>query len=292
MLKLVLPKGSLEEQTLLLLQEADLSADRGGDREYAIEMEDPRISQIKMLRPQEIPIYVERGLFDLGITGLDWVREMECDVVQVLDLGYNKQGIGRPVRIVLAVDQDSPVTDGREIQPGSRISTEYPNLTRAYFQGLGIPVDILLSYGATEAKVPEIADAIVDLAETGTTLRSQGLKIVDVLLESSAKLIANRDSFADRAKGEAIGEVATLLEGVLEARRKVLIKLNVHEKHLDGVIGILPAMKAPTISRLFGSDFYAVETVVTHSEVNMLIPRLKEEGAEDILEIPILKIIK
>lgn len=292
MLKFVLPKGSLEEQTLMLLQEADLPVEPGGSREYTLKLEDPRIASVKILRPQEIPLYVERGLFDLGITGLDWVREMGCDVVQVLDLGYNKQGIGQPVRLVLAVDQDSPVTDGREIRPGSRISTEYPNLTRAYFQKLGIPVDILLSYGATEAKVPEIADAIVDLAETGATLRSQGLKVIDVLLESSAKLIANREAVADKVKGKLIGEVATLLEGVLEARQKVLIKLNVHKEHLDDVVGIMPAMKAPTISQLFGSDYYAVETVATRSEVNMLISLLKEKGAEDILELPILKIIK
>lgn len=292
MLKLVLPKGSLEEQTLRLFQDADLPIGRGGTREYSVRVEDPRIVQVKILRPQEIPVYVERGLFDLGITGLDWVLEMNSQVEEVLDLGYNKRGIGRPVRIVLAVAQESPVEAGRDIKPESRISTEYPNLTRAYFARLGIPVETLLSYGATEAKVPEIADAIVDLAETGTTLRSQGLRIVDVLLESSAKLIANREALADAVKGGYIREIATLLAGVLEARGKVLIKLNVHEERLQEVMEILPAMKAPTISRLFGSGYYAVETVATRAEVNLLIPRLKAKGAEDILELPILKIIK
>ncbi len=292
MLRLVLPKGSLEEETLRLLEEADLTVRRASGRDYDAWIDDARIGQVKILRPQEIPVYVERELFDLGITGLDWVRENASDVVEILDLGYNKGGIGRPVRLALAVAEDSPITEGQQIRPGSRISTEYPRLTREYFERLGISVEIMLSYGATEAKVPEIADAIVDLTETGSTLRRHGMKIVDVLLESTAKLIANREAYANAVKRREIEEISTLLEGVLAARQNVLLKLNVHQDHLEDVMSILPAMKAPTVAELFTPGYYAVETVVVRAEVNTLIPELKRRGAEDILELPILKIVK
>lgn len=292
MLRLVLPKGSLEEQTLGLLEEADLTVKRDGGRDYDAQIDDARIGQVKILRPQEIPVYVERGLFDLGITGLDWVRENGSDVVEILDLGYNKQGLGRPVKLVLAVAEESAIAEGRQIRPGSRISTEYPQLTREYFERLGIPVEIMLSYGATEAKVPEIADAIVDLTESGFTLRRHGMKIVDVLLESTAKLIANKGAYADPVKRREMEEISTLLEGVLAARQNVLLKLNVHQDHLEDVIAMLPAMKAPTVAELFTPGYYAVETVVVRAEVNRLIPELKRRGAEDILELPILKIVK
>ncbi|MBI4321976.1 MAG: ATP phosphoribosyltransferase [Chloroflexi bacterium] len=292
MLNLVLPKGSLEQQTLRLFEEADLGIKRLGDREYNATISDPRIGQVKILRPQEISKYVEQGYFDLGITGLDWIIENDSQVVDIMDLAYSKQGIGGNVKIVLAVTQESGITVPSDIKPGSRVSTEYPVLTRCYFDKLGIPVGIHLSYGATEAKVPEIADAIVDVTETGATLLKHGMRIIGVVLESTTRLIANVDSYDDPAKRAEIDEITTLLGGVLAARGKVLIKLNVSEENLEGVVSILPAMKAPTVSRLFNTDYYAVETVVVKSEINLLIPELKKKGAEDILEIPMLKIVK
>lgn len=292
MLDLVLPKGSLEQQTLLLFEQANLPARRGSDREYNAAINDPRIGRVKILRPQEIGTYVEKGYFDLGVTGLDWVVETGSDVVRVMDMAYNKLGIGAPVKLVLAVAGDSGVERPEEMRPGSRISTEYPNITRRFFEKLGLPVEVHLSYGATEAKVPEIADGVVEVTETGSTLRKNGMRIIAVLLESTTQLIANQRSYEDPIKRQEIEEIKTLLAGVLAARGKVLIKLNVGEANLQTVVALLPAMKAPTVSRLYGTDFYAVETVAVKSEVNLLIPRLKCAGAEDILEIPISKIVQ
>lgn len=291
MISLVLPKGSLEGQTLKLLEEADLPVQRGGDHEYNATIADPRIGRVKILRPQEIPRYVEEGYFDLGIAGLDWIRETGSDVVEVMVLGGSGRETGTTVKVVLAVPQDRPISSARQLPAGTRISTEYPELTRRYFEQLGVPVRIYLSYGATEAKVPEIADAIVELTETGSSLRRHGMKIVDVLLESTLKLIANKASWNDPTKRQAIEEIATLLGGVLAARGKVLIKMNVPEAQLQAVVDVLPAMKTPTISRLFGSDYYAVETVAVKANINLLIPELKKRGAEDILELPITKIV-
>ncbi len=291
MLSWVLPKGSLEEGTMRLLEEANLVPRRDDDRDYRITIDDPRVGEVRLLRPQEIPVYVQKGYFDLGITGWDWVRETQSDVVDIMDLSYNKTSIGQPVKIVLAVAGDSPLEKGSDIPPGSRISTEYPHLTQEYFDKLGIPVEIYRSYGATEAKVPDIADAVVDVIETGATFRRLGMKIVDVLLESTTKLIANKDSYADPRKRADIEDIKTLLKGVIAARGKVLIKMNVHEDDMERVIEILPAAKAPTIAQLFGTNYYAVESVVPSADINLLIPRLKQRGAEDILELPILKIV-
>ena len=291
MLSLALPKGSLEEQTIQLFTEADLTPHRSNDRDYRLTIDDARIGQVRLLRPQEIPIYVEKGYFDLGISGWDWVQETGSDVVSVMDLSYNRYTVGRPVKVVLAVADDSPIQRGQDISPGSRISTEYPNLTRQYFERLGIPVEIYRSYGATEAKVPDIADALVDVTETGNTLRRMGIRIVEVLLESTTRLIANRETYADSQKRAEIEDITILLGGALAARGKVLLKLNVHKDALDQVIDILPAMKSPTVSQLFLCDYCAVETVVAKTDINRLIPELKARGAEDILELPISKIV-
>jgi ATP phosphoribosyltransferase len=291
MLNLVLPKGSLEEQTLRLFEQADLPVHRGSDREYNVTITDPRIARVKVLRPQEIGGYVQKGYFDLGITGLDWIVETGADIHRIMDMAYNKQGVGAPVKIVLAVSKESGIDRPEQMPAGSRISTEYPNITRRFFEKMGIPVDVHLSYGATEAKVPEIADAVVEVTETGSTLRKNGMQIISVLLESSTQLIANHQSYADPAKRQGIEEIQTLLTGVLTARGKVLIKLNVSEENLQAVVNVLPGMKSPTVSRLFGSGYYAVEAVAVKSEVNLLIPRLKSAGAEDILELPISKIV-
>jgi len=290
MLDIVIPKGSLEEQTLLLFKQADLPIKKT-DREYNPQINDPRIKRVKILRPQEIPTYVDQGYFDLGITGLDWIKESGSDVVEVADLPYSKQGAGN-VKIVIAVPQDDmTIKTAADIKPNSRVSTEYPNLTKSYFEKLGIPIEIFFSYGATEAKVPELVDVVVDLTETGSTLRKNGLKIVDVIAESSTKLIANKKSWADPKKRQSIEEIRTLLLAVIEARGKVLIDMNVHKDKLDALVKALPAMKKPTVNQLYKSDYYAVETVVNKNEINILIPKLKSLGAEDILELNISKIV-
>jgi ATP phosphoribosyltransferase len=290
MLKLVIPKGSLEPATLELFEAADLRVRRASEREYRGNVDDPRIESVAILRPQEIPIYVEDGFFDVGVTGEDWIAESGANVVKVSPLDYSKQ-TDLPVRVVLAVPRDAGITSPEQIKPDSRISTEFPNLTKAYFDKLGIPVRIFLSYGATEAKVPEIVDAIVDLTETGSTLRSHGMEIVDVLLESKTHLIANPKAYDVPEKRAAIDELVILLRGAVDARGRVLVKLNVQERHLSAVVDLLPAMRAPTISELTEKGFFAVEAVVPKSMINTLIPRLKAEGAEDIVELPITKII-
>ena len=284
MLSIVLPKGSLEQTIMTLFQDADLTVRRDSDREYRAAIDDPRIGEVRILRPQEIPMYVAKGFFDLGVTGLDWILETDSDVVELLDMS-------RPVRLVLAAAATCPAKTGSELKPGSRISTEYPNITRRYFEKLGLPVEIFLSYGATEAKVPDIADAVVELTETGSTLRQNGMKIIDTVLTSSTRLIINRDAYADSKKRAEAEDIRTLLAGTLAARGRVLVKLNVAENDLEPVIAVLPAMKAPTVSKLFGTGYYAVETVVEKSSINRLIPQLKRLGAEDILELPITKIV-
>ncbi len=291
MLKLVIPKGSLEGTTLDILADADLNVRRSGDREYHARIDDPRIEQVRILRPQEIPKYVEDGFFDLGITGHDWVRESGADVVEIADLPYTKTDVGTIVRIVLAVAGESPYHQPQDLPEGLRVSTEYPNLVEEYFKALGKKAVVYLSYGATEAKVPEMADAVVELTETGGTLRKHGLRIIDTVLESTTRLIANRESHDDAGKRQHMEEIKLLILGAMNARGKVLIKFNVAEADLDAVVGVLPSMKAPTLSRLLAGDFFAVESVVEKKGINLLIPELVKRGAEDIIEIPISKII-
>lgn len=290
MLKLVLPKGSLERATLDLFEDADLKLLRGSERDYRGAIADPRVSSVAILRPQEIPTYVAEGFFDIGVTGEDWIAETGADIVKVTPLEYSKQ-TDRPVKVVLAAPSDAQIRGPEDIKPGARISTELPNLTKAYFDRLGIPVRIFLSYGATEAKVPEIVDAIVDLTETGSTLRRNGMSIIDVLLESRTQLIASKRAWSDAPKRKAIEELTILLRGTIDARGRVMVKLNVGESELPRVIELLPAMRAPTVSELAEEGFFAVETVVQKEEINTLIPGLKALGAEDIVEMPIRKIV-
>jgi ATP phosphoribosyltransferase len=218
------------------------------------------------------------------------VREARADVVEAMDLGPGGRAGGAP-RIVLAVPADGPIKSPADLPDGVRVSTEFPNITADYFAARGVRAEISFSHGATEAKIPELADAIVDLTETGSSLRRAGFAILDELVECSLRLIVNRQTWANPTKHEAIQEIKTLLGGVLQARGKVLIKMNVPEERLQDVINILPAAKAPTVSRLFGTNYYAVESVVVKSEINLLIPGLKKRGAEDILEVPISKIV-
>lgn len=290
MLRLVIPKGSLEAQTLRLFEEADLRVRRGSDRDYHGTIEDDRIERVSLLRPQEIPTYVQDGLFDLGITGQDWIAETGADVEVLTTLSYAKSGTGHGTKIVLAVPGDHPANSAREMPAGSRISTEFEHLTRRYFEGLGIPVKVVWSFGATEAKVPEIVDAIVDITETGSTLRAHGMKIIETLMTSEPVLVANRESAADPEKRRAMDDVVTLLLGALRAEGRVLIKLNVSEADLASVLEVVPAMKSPTVSRLQEGG-YAIETVAEKRQVNTLIPLLKARGATDILELPISKIV-
>ncbi|HEX2259732.1 MAG TPA: ATP phosphoribosyltransferase [Actinomycetota bacterium] len=291
MLRLVIPKGSLENQTLALFESADIRLIRGSDRDYHGTVDDPRVDRFSLLRPQEIPRYVEEGFFDVGLTGLDWVEETGAKVEVVAELPYSKGYVGGKVKVVLAVSDHSQITSASEIEAGSRISTEYPNLTRRLFQELGIPVKIFMSYGATEAKVPEIVDAIVDVTETGSTLRRHRMRIIHVLLESPTLLIANPASYADPEKRQALEELKILLMGAIDARGKVLVKLNVHEEDREDVLSVIPSLKAPTVSKLAQEGFYAIESVVEKSVINTLIPTLKARGANDIIELPITKIV-
>lgn len=273
-----------------LFEAADLPVRRDSSVSYKATVDDPRIESVRILRPQEIPTYVADGLFDLGITGRDWVEETGSSVTSLGELRYSK-ATTNPITVVVAVPGDSGYRSVADLPSGVRVSTEYPELTRRFFADKGVDADIRLSYGATEAKVPDIVDCVVDITETGSALRAAGLRVIDVILVSYTELVANPDSYADPDKRHAMEQVLTLLSGVLEARGKVLVKLNVAADSLDGVIEVLPAMKTPTVNELYGSAGYAVETVVPKREINILIPALKDAGATDIIELPLSKIV-
>jgi ATP phosphoribosyltransferase len=291
MLSLVLPKGSLERATLDLFDAADLTVRRGSDRAYHASIDDPRVDRVRFLRPQEIPTYLEQGLFDLGITGRDWIAETNADVVSLGELRYSKN-TANPVRIVLAVPKEASWDSAADMPEGIRISTEYPSLTKRFLDSRGVKAVVVPSYGATEAKVPDIVDAIVDVTETGSSLRAGGLRILDILLTSYTELVANPAAYEDPARRAAMEDISLLLSGAIQARGNVLVKLNVPSDRLQSVIKMLPAMSSPTITALASNDMNAVETVVPKRGVNTLIPALKAAGARDILEIPISKIVE
>jgi ATP phosphoribosyltransferase len=290
-LSVVLPKGSLERATLELFDAADLTVRRSSDRDYHASIDDPRVDRVRFLRPQEIPSYIERGLFDLGITGRDWIAETGADVVSLGELRYSKASAD-PVRVVLAVPESAPWQSVSDLPEGVRISTELPELTSRYLEEHRVKAMVVPSYGATEAKVPDIVDAIVDLTETGSSLRRNGLRIVGTLLTSYTELVANSVAHADARKRAAMEDIALLLRGAIEARGNVLLKLNVAAAQLAAVTDMLPALSSPTITTLARGDMNAVETVVPKRSVNTLIPALKAAGARDILEIPISKIVE
>ena len=291
MLSLVLPKGSLEKATLNLFDAADLTVRRSSDRDYHASIDDPRIDKVRFLRPQEIPSYLERGLFDVGITGRDWIAETEASVVSLGELQYSK-ATSRPVRVVLAVPDGSSWQSVADLPDGVRISTEFPSLTRRFLETHGVKAMIVPSYGATEAKVPDIVDAIVDLTETGSSLRRNGLRVLDTVVTSYTELVASQQAYEDEAKRGAMEDIALLLRGAIKARGRVLLKLNVPAGELAAVTGMLPAMSSPTITTLAHGEMNAVETVVPKDGVNTLIPALKAAGARDILEVPISKIVE
>ena len=291
MLAVVLPKGSLEKQVLELFSAADLSVVRGSDRDYHARVDDPRIDKVRFLRPQEIPTYVEQGIFDLGISGRDWITETGADVVSLGEIGGGRAGEA-VVRVVLAVPKDSPWESASDLPEGVRVSTEMPETTRRFLEERGVKAKVFTSHGATEAKIPDIVDAIVDLTETGSSLRKAGLKIIETLLTSRTELIANRAAYEDPTKRAAMEDLLVLIQGALRARGQVLLKLNVADDRLDEVLAVLPAMASPTLMPLARSDMHALETVVPKLGVNTLIPALKAAGARDILEIPISKIVE
>jgi ATP phosphoribosyltransferase len=261
--------------------------------DYRASINDDRISDVRVLRPQEIPVYIAQGLFDLGITGRDWIEERGAEVVSLGELSYSKASAD-PVRIVLAVPESSPAKTLEDLTGGERplrVSTEYPEITRRALAAAGVDAEISLSYGATEAKVPDIADCVVELTETGRALRAAGLRSIHVLLVSSTELIAHPASAADPEKRRAMDQIYTLLMGTLEAREKVLVKLNVSAERRTAVLERLPSLRSPTVSELAGDGGYAIETVVLKDEINTLIPELKELGASDILELALAKIV-
>ena len=291
MLSLVLPKGSLEQATLELFDAADLTVRRSSDRDYHASIADPRIEKVRFLRPQEIPTYLERGLFDAGITGRDWIEETGARVVSLGELQYSK-ATSQPVRVVLAVPDSSPWRSAADLPDGVSISTEFPSLTRRFLDTHGVKATVVPSYGATEAKVPDIVDAIVDLTETGSSLRRNGLRVLETVVTSYTELIAAAPAFANADKRAAMEDIALLLRGAIQARGNVLLKLNVPARRLEAVTKMLPAMSSPTITTLARGEMNAVETVVPKAGVNTLIPALKAAGARDILEVPISKIVE
>lgn len=286
----MLPKGSLERATFELFEAADLHVSRSSAVDYKATIDDPRVADVRILRPQEIPVYVAEGLFDIGITGRDWIEETSSDVVSLGELKYSK-ATSDPIKLVVAVAGDSSVQSVKELPHGVRVSSEYPEITKRYFADQGIKADVRLSYGASEAKVPDIADCVVEITETGRALRAAGLRIIDTVLVSYTEVIANPASHADDDKRRAMGQLMTLLNGALEAREKVLLKLNVSADRFSDVLDVLPSAKSPTVSELAGGAGFAVESVVEKRTINLIIPALREAGATDLLEIAISKIV-
>ncbi|MDA8337434.1 MAG: ATP phosphoribosyltransferase [Peptococcaceae bacterium] len=286
-LKLGLPKGSLQEATFLLFKRAGFNVSLRG-RSYFPVVDDPQLDLV-LMRAQEIPRYVDEGVLDAGISGYDWIRENEADVVEVANLAYAKQTTG-PVRLVIAVARDGPIHTVADLE-GKRIATELVQVTRNFLRQHGIKAAVEFSYGATEVKVPHLVDAIADLTETGTSLAANNLRILTTILESTTRLHANRAAWADPWKREKLQNLAVLLEGALRAENKVGVKMNIPGDRMESVLALLPSMKHPTISQLVASDWVAVEVIIDEQEVRELIPPLKKAGAQDIIEYPLNKVI-
>jgi len=282
-----LPKGSLQEATFLMMKKAGFNV-TVGSRSYVPRVDDPEIDA-RLIRAQEISRYVEHGMLDAGMTGYDWILENESDVVEVADLIYAKQGL-RPVRWVLAVPNDSSIQSVKDLE-GKRVATEAVGLTTRYLKQHNVKAEVEFSWGATEVKAPELVDAIVEITETGSSLRANNLRIVETVQESTTKLIANKAAWADKKKRAKIEQLAMLLEGALRAELRVLIKMNVQKKDLDAVVGLLPAMHAPTVNQLNEEGWCSIESVVEEAIVREIIPGLKASGAVDIIEIGLNKVV-
>ncbi|MEK6889763.1 MAG: ATP phosphoribosyltransferase [Nanoarchaeota archaeon] len=283
-----LPKGSLEETTFKLLEKAGFNI-KLDSRSYFPSIDDSEISCV-LLRAQEIAMFVEDGVLDAGITGKDWILENEADIVEIAELIYAKQGL-RPVRWVLAVPNDSPIKTVKDLE-GKRIATETVKLTQNYLKKNNVKAKVEFSWGATEIKTPLLVDAIVDVTETGNSLRANNLRIVDTILESTTRLIANKESIKNDWKRKKIEELAMLLKGVLLAETKAGLMMNVKKEDLNKILAVLPALQNPTISELSDKKWCDVITIVDKKEIRKLIPKLKEAGASGIVEYPINKIIE
>jgi len=286
-LKLGLPKGSLQEATFALFKKAGYHLTVNG-RSYYPTIDDPEI-EVVLMRAQEIPRYVDQGVLDAGLSGLDWIKENEADVVEVANLVYSRQS-QRPVRLVIAIANDSDIKTVRDLE-GKRIATEFVRITRKFLAEHGVNAHVEFSYGATEVKVPNLVDAIADLTETGSSLRANNLRILTTILESTPRLHANRRAWEDPWKREKLQNLATLLLGALRAEAKVGLKMNVPQEKLADVLAILPAMKHPTISQLVNSGWVAIEVIIDDKQARDLIPALKRAGAHDIIEYPLNKVI-
>ncbi len=282
-----LPKGSLEESTLKLFAKAGWKISISS-RSYKPSINDPELDG-RFVRGQEVSRYVEHGFFDCGLCGQDWVLENESDVVEVCDLVYSR-GSNQKSRWVLCVPESSPITKPEQLA-GKRIATELVGTVRRYFEKKKVKVDVEFSWGATEVKVPDLVDAIVDLTETGNSIRANKLRIVDTLLETNTKFIANKKAWANPAKRKKIEMLALLLRGALEAESKVGLKMNLPKSALDKVVKALPALRNPTISQLSSPQWIALETIIDESVVREIIPQLKALGAEGIVEYPLNKVV-
>ncbi|MEF3169445.1 MAG: ATP phosphoribosyltransferase [Deltaproteobacteria bacterium] len=287
-LKLGIPKGSLEKATIELFAKSGWRIDVHS-RSYFPDIDDPEIT-CSICRAQEMSRYVEQGTLDVGITGKDWILENDSDVVVVCDLVYSKVS-KRPARWVLAVPAGSPYRSARDLA-GKKIATELVNFTRRYFDALGVDVTVEFSWGATEAKVVSgLADAIVEVTETGSTIRAHGLVIIEDLMESNPRLIANKTAWEDPWKREKIDQIAMLLQGALRADKLVGLKMNVPTDKLQAVVEHLPSLNAPTVSPLYDSKWCSVETIVEEAVVREIVPRIKAAGAEGIVEYPLNKVL-
>jgi len=286
-LKLGLPAGSLQNTTLEIFRKAGFNI-QIGDRSYYPYIDDEEIECV-LMRAQEIPRYVEEQVLDVGLTGKDWINETAADVKELTDLNYSKRGL-RPVRLVLAVPNDSEINSVEDLE-GKRIATELVESTRRYLKEKGVNASVSFSWGATEVKPPLLADAIAELTETGRSLKANQLRIIETILVSTPRIIMNRTSYGDPWKRKKVDRMVTLLKGALLAEQKVMLKMNVHSSNLDRVIELLPALRKPTISNLIADEWVAVESVVEEKKVRTLICELQEAGAEGILEFPMNKII-
>ena len=286
-IKLGLPKGSLQDSTFALMKKAGWNF-KVGSRSYVPAVDDPAIAP-RLIRPQEIARYVELGLLDAGLTGYDWIYENGADVLEVAELCYSK-ATSNPVRWVVAVPNDSPIQTVKDLQ-GKRIATEAVGLTKRYLADNGVTAEVEFSWGATEAKAPELVDAIVELTETGSSLRANQLRIVDTVLTSTTRLIANKTAWANDAKRAKIEQLALLLCGALNAENKVMIKMNAKKADVASIGRVLPALHAPTVNTLSDPSWVAIETVVEDSIVREIIPQLKAAGASGIIELALNKVV-
>lgn len=287
LIRLGLPKGSLQESTFDLFRRAGFSVSVRA-RSYYPNLDDPEISAV-LIRAQEIPRYVETGSIDAGITGLDWIKESNADVLEISNLVYAKAGF-RPIRWVLAVPENSPFYSPQDLQ-GKRVATEVVNITREFFSTRGVECKIEFSWGATEVKPPQLVDAIVELTETGSSLRANNLRIIETVMESTTRFIANRSVEDNPAQRRKLDNIAMLLQGAITAQGKVGFKMNLRKSDLDKVLNILPSLHSPTISDQLDKNWIALEVIIEEKEVRELIPALKEAGAQGIIEYPLNKIV-